>query len=168
MTTRDKVRRLLIALAVVACIAALGIAVASTREVDERGDPIPERADPCDVEVSGDAVDLPACDPAEPALGEIVEQLYPPRDSEALQQVQVGVDLGPRYTGILVVDGVEVPDSQLVRVDGVNQVFFSPGDGQVVDEWAPGRNCVRAIVWPVVEGRGGEGTRSIDWCFEVT
>lgn len=168
LTTRDKVRRLAIALVVVGCVAGLGLAVATTREVDESGDPIAETGDPCAVELTGEAVDLPACDPEAPALGEIVERLYPARDSEALQQVQVGVDLGPRYTGTLIVGGVEVPDAQLVRVDGVNQVFFSPGDGQVVDAWAPGRNCVRAVLWPIAEGRGGEGTRSVDWCFEVT
>lgn len=168
MTTRDKVRRLLIALAVLACVAGLGFAIASTREVDANGDPIPERADPCGVTLSGEDVDAGPCNPRPEALGEVVEQLFPARDSEALQQVQVGVDLGARYTGTLVVGGVEVPELQLVRQDALNQVFFSPGDGQVVEEWTPGRNCVQAIVWPVLEGRGGDGTRTIEWCFEVT
>jgi len=168
LTTRDKVRRTLIALFVLACIAGLGLAVASTREVDANGDPVAERDDPCDVVLSGDDVEAPPCDPQPAALGEIVEQLFPGRDSEALQQVQVGVDLGPRYTGTLVVRGTEVPPEQLVRQDALNQVFFSPGDGQVIEEWEPGRNCVRAVVWPVAEGRGGDGTRSIEWCFEVT
>lgn len=168
LTPRDKARRLAIALAVIVCVAGLGLAIATTREVDDSGDPITERGDPCAVEFTGEAAELPECDPEAPALGEIVERLYPARDSEALQQVQVGVDLGPRYTGTLVVGGVEVPDSQLVRVDGVNQLFFSPGDGQVIESWEPGRNCVRAVLWPIAEGRGGEGTRSVDWCFEVT
>jgi hypothetical protein len=116
--------------------------------------------------ISGDEVDAPACDPNDEAVGEIVEQLFPARDAEALQQVQVGVDLGGRFTGVLVVDGTEVPESQLVRQPALNQVFFAPGEGQVVEEWEPGRNCVRAIVWPIIEGRAE--SRTIDWCFEVT
>ncbi len=170
LTRNDKIRRLAIALAVIGCLVALGFAVASTREVDAVGDPIPERGDPCDVEFSGDVDELPTCDPEITPIGEVVERLYPARDSEALQQVQVGVDLGPRYDGVLVVgpEQIEPPDDQLVRQPALNQVFFSPGEGRVVEEWAPGRNCVRAVVWPVVEGRGGDGTRNVDWCFEVT
>ena len=166
LTRRDKTRRLLIAMFVVACVAGVAVAVANTREVDAEGDPILDSGNPCEVLVSGNDVDAPACDPNDDTLGEIVEQLFPAADAEALQQVQVGVDLGNRFTGVLVVDGVEVPEEQLVRQPALNQVFFSPGEGQVVEEWEPGRNCVRAIVWPIVEGR--VESRNVDWCFEVT
>jgi hypothetical protein len=168
LTSRDKARRLAIALVVIALVVALGWAVSSTREVDADGDVIAESGDPCDVGFSGDVDELPSCDPAATPIGEIVERLFPPRDSEALQQVQVGVDLGSLYDGVLEVDGREVPEEEVVRVAGVNQVLFSPGEGLTVEEWDPGRNCVRAIVWPIVEGRGGDGTRNVDWCFEVT
>jgi len=166
LTAADKRRRLLITLVVIACIAGIGVAINSTREVDANGDVIAESGNPCEVVLSGEDVDAPACDPSEDNLGEIVEQLFPAADSEALQQVQVGIDLGNLYTGVLVVDGVEVPPDQLVRQDALNQVFFSPGDGQVVEQWEPGRNCVRAIVWPIAEGR--DESRTVDWCFEVT
>lgn len=167
LTTRDKVRRLAVALLVIGCIVGLGFAVAATREVDDNGDPIVESANPCDVDVSGDVGSLPECDPTAPEeLADAVEQVFPAEDSEALQQVQVGIDLGNRYTGVLVVGGIEVPESQLIRQEALNQVFFSPGDGFVVEEWAPGRNCVEAIYWPIVEGRGD--SRTIEWCFEVT
>ena len=166
LTTADKRRRLLISLAVVACIAGIAVAIASTREVDANGDVVTQSGSPCEVTISGEGVDAPACNPTDDSLGEIVEQLFPAADSEALQQVQVGIDLGSRYTGVLVVDGVEVPPDQLVRQDALNQVFFSPGDGQVVEQWEPGRNCVRAIVWPITEGR--DESRTVDWCFEVT
>ena len=116
----------------------------------------------------GDVEEFPDCDPQEPVSSEIVEQLFPPRNSEALQQVQVGIDLGPGYTGTLVVDGEEVPDDQLDERPELNQLFFSPGEGRVLEEWLPGRNCVRAIVWPMSEGRDGDSTRDVDWCFEVT
>ena len=166
LTPRDKARRLGIALLVVACVAGIAVAVASTREVDANGDTVLESGDPCEVVLSGDEVEAPACDPDREAISGIVEQLFPARDAEALQQVQVGVDLGSRFTGVLVVDGTEVPESQLLRRPALNQVFFSPGEGQIVEEWEPGRNCVRAIVWPIIEGRAE--SRTVDWCFEVT
>jgi hypothetical protein len=166
LTGRDKIRRLLIALFVVACAGGVALAVNATREIDPEGNPIAEGGDPCAVTISGDEVDAPACDPNDDTLDEIVEQLFPPADSEALQQVQVGIDLGNRFTGTLVVRGIEVPDDQLVREPALNQVFFSPGDGQVIEQWDPGQNCVQAIVWPIAEGRSE--SRTVDWCFEVT
>jgi len=167
LTRRDKIRRFAIAVFVLVCIAGISVAVASTRRFDRNGDPIEDRADPCAVEISGELTEaVPVCDPNAEQLDAIVERLYPARDSEALQQVQVGIDLTNAYTGVLVVNGTEVPESQLIRQDALNQVFFSPGDGLVAEEWAPGRNCVRAVVWPIAEGRAA--SRNVDWCFEVT
>lgn len=166
LTAADKLRRTGIALLVVACAGGLTAAGLRTREVDDNGDAIVESGDPCEVTVSGEGADLPACDPEREPEASVVEQLFPADGAEALQQVQVGVDLGPAYTGSLYIDGVEVPEEQLVRVEALNQIFFSPGDGQLIDEWRPGRNCVRAIVWPIVEGRAE--SRDVDWCFEVT
>ena len=166
LTRRDKVRRTAIALVVVAAAGGLAFAGFRTREVDANGDAIVDSGDPCEVTVSGADVDLPACDPNREPAASVVEQLFPAEGAEALQQVQVGVDLGPAYTGALYIDGIEVPEDQLVRVEALNQIFFSPGEGRVVDEWRPGRNCVRAIVWPIVEGRSE--SRDVDWCFEVT
>lgn len=167
MSGADKLRRVGIAVVVVACIVGLGIAIAGTREVDPSGEAVVEQGDPCEVLISGDEVDAPACDPNREETADIVEQVFPARDSEALQQVQVGIDLGNRYTGVLVVNGIEVPEEQLVRQEALNQVFFSPGEGQVIEAWTPGRNCVEAIVWPITEGRSA--SRPVpQWCFEVT
>jgi hypothetical protein len=170
MTTRDKLRRTGIALLVLACIGGLALAVNATREVDANGDTVTEDQSIDDVVESGDAGILstlpPPPDPNAPQLDEIVEQLFPPRDSEALRQQQVGVDLGAPYTGILVINGVEIPEDELQRRPELNQVFFQPGDGLAVEELSPGRNCVTAVVWREPESR--EESRTIDWCFEVT
>lgn len=165
LTTKDKVRRLLIALVVVACGAGAVVAVGATREVDQEGNVVVDRDDPCDVEVTGSGDPLPACDPSDEPVDELVERFFPAREAQALQQVQVGVDLRGGYTGALVVDGVEVPESQLQRRPELNQVLFAPGEGQVLEEWPPGRNCVQAIVWPIGEGRSS--SRTIGWCFEI-
>jgi hypothetical protein len=167
LTRRDKLRRLGITLLVLACIAGAGVAVANTQEVDSNGDAVVDSGNPCDVDVSGDVEEVPTCDPdAAEVQADAIEQLFPADGAEVLQQVQAGVDLGNRYTGTLVVNGIEVPDEQLTRQRELNQVFFSPGDDQVLEEWAPGENCIRAIYWPIAEGRSE--SRDIRWCFRVT
>jgi hypothetical protein len=170
LTRNDKLRRLLIALFVVACVAGLGVAVANTKRVDNRGEDIVDHGDPDRVVLSGDD-DALGTVPPPPAerddLGDIVEQRFPPRNTEQLQGVQVGIDLGALYTGVLIVNGTEVPENQLIRQRALNEVFFSPGTGNVVEEWAPGRNCVSAVVWEVT-GTRTDGSRTIDWCFQVT
>ena len=170
MTTQDKLRRTAIVLLVLACLAGLGVAVSRTREVDANGDPIAREQDPSGVAESGDSEILatvpPLPDPNAPDIDDIVEQLYPARDSEALQQQQVGIDLGPTYTGVLVLNGVEIPEEQLQRRPELNQVFFQPGDDLAVEELTPGRNCVTALVWSATETR--ENSRAVNWCFEVT
>ena len=161
---------MIVALVVLGCIGLLVLAVQATREVDDEGDPITEERDPDDVTVSGDA-DAIATIPPPPAadaedLDEIVERVFPARDSEVLRQQQVGIDLGARYTGVLIVNGIEIPETQLIRQPALNQVFFQPTDGYAVEELLPGRNCVIALVWRVTESR--DESRSVDWCFEAT
>jgi len=170
LTTSDKVRRVVITLFVVACVAGLGVAIASTREIDDRGEEVPGADGRDDVTLSGDEEALgtvpPPPDDDDTGFDDVVEVLFPPRDSEQLQQVQAGIDLGNRYTAVLVVNGIEVPESQLVRRPETNQVFFTPGDDLVLEAWAPGRNCVQAVVWEITGSR--DDSRTVDWCFEVT
>ena len=90
-----------------------------------------------------------------------VEQLIPTRNAETLSQAEVGVDLAPGWTGVLVVNGEEIPENELDVVAALNQVLYRPPDGL-----ESGRNCVRAIVWQSSESR--EQSRNVDWCFEVT
>lgn len=170
MTTRDKLRRLAIFIVVVLCLVGLGFAASATREVDENGDVVTDEPSVGDVVESGDAevqaTAPPLPDPNAPDLDDIVEQLFPARDSEALQQQQVGIDLGATYTGVLIINGIEIPEGQLQRRPELNQVFFQPGDDLALEELSPGRNCVVAVVWRETETR--EDGRSVNWCFEVT
>jgi len=97
-----------------------------------------------------------------------VEQLVPPRNSEILRQDVTGVDLRPGWTGVLVVNGVEIPEDQLDldNLESLGQVFFTPGDSKAVERYEAGENCVTAVVWRVEESRAD--SRNVDWCFNVT
>jgi hypothetical protein len=98
---------------------------------------------------------------------EIVEALQPGRGDQALQQAQVGIDLASGWTGILVIEGTEVRDREdgLVERPELNQLFFTPDDGLVVERWPAGTSCVAARVWRLAESE--ERSQTINWCFEV-
>lgn len=97
-----------------------------------------------------------------------VEQLIPPRNSEILRQDVTGVDLRPGWTGVLIVNGVEIPEDQLDLDDleSLGQVLFTPGEDKAVERYEAGENCVTAVVWRVEETRAD--SRTVDWCFNVT
>jgi hypothetical protein len=98
---------------------------------------------------------------------DIVEHLRPLNGDEHLRQAEFGIDLAPGYEGTLVVNGVEIPKRQLREVPEQNQVFFTPGEGTVIEELPAGETCVTAIVWRSSQGRGIEDRR-VSWCFDVT
>lgn len=97
-----------------------------------------------------------------------VEQLIPPRDSEILRQEAVGVDLRPGWTGVLIVNGVEIPEDQVDddNVASLGQLLYTPGAGKVIERFEAGENCVTAVVWRVQESRAD--SRNVPWCFNVT
>jgi hypothetical protein len=53
-------------------------------------------------------------------------------DSEVLRQAQIGIDLAPGWTGVLIINGTEIPEDQLTIIPELNQVFYQPADGKEV------------------------------------
>lgn len=90
-----------------------------------------------------------------------VEALIPGRNAETLSQSEVGIDLADGWTGNLALNGVDLREDEINRVDALNQVLYRPPDG--LDS---GQNCVAALIWRVDESE--EQGRTVSWCFEVT
>lgn len=59
----------------------------------------------------------------------------------------VTVDLADRYSGVLLIDGVEIPEDQLERVVGIQQVSFRPGPDKVISRFRAGLNTVVVEYW---------------------
>jgi hypothetical protein len=97
-----------------------------------------------------------------------VERLIPPRDSEILRQEPVGVDLRPGWTGVLIVNNVEIPEDQVFddNLESTGELTYTVGDGKAVEHWEAGQNCVTAVLWRVEETR--DEARNVTWCFNVT
>ena len=101
-----------------------------------------------------------------PVQGGAVERLIPESGDLDLRQARIGVDLAPTYEGALQVDGVEIPDDELQRVPGLNQIFFTPGPGTTTGALAPGRHNATVVYWPVGQTREAAGQR-LTWSFNV-
>ena len=101
-----------------------------------------------------------------PVQGGAVERLIPESGDLDLRQARIGVDLAATYEGALQVDGTEIPDDELQRVPGLNQIFFTPGPGTATGALAPGRHSATVIYWPVGQTRDAAGQR-LTWSFNV-
>jgi len=109
-------------------------------------------------------------DPDPPAAGVIdsaVEQVVPGNGDAALRQGQIGIDLEPGWTAVLAVDGREIPEDQLRRNDPLNQVFFTPGEGQDIEELDPGPHLASALIWRTASQTRDDG-RTVNWRFRVS
>lgn len=103
--------------------------------------------------------------------------------SIVLYQTELGVELALGYDGNLVVNGIAVPDDQLlgavdastltpeqiarfgVRPNGRNRIFFDPGPGKVIDELPQGANTV--TVYYHRDRQPEVDTGSVTWTFTV-
>lgn len=133
-------RRLVIAAVVLLC--AVGIAVAGT--LGQTGDDIEEPI----------------------TSGAAVERLIPRRGSEMLAQEAVGIDLAPGFTAVLILNGVEIPEDQLNRRTGVDEVLYRPSEDGAAVEYEAGENCLVALVWSRDQSRAE--AQPVSWCFNVT
>ncbi|MEX0663535.1 MAG: hypothetical protein WD598_02045 [Acidimicrobiia bacterium] len=69
-----------------------------------------------------------------------------PAPGEILQDA-ITADLRNTFTGVLVIDGIEVPEDQVDRVEPLGQVSFRPGPGKDVARFSPGVHTVVVLFW---------------------
>ena len=97
---------------------------------------------------------------------QVVDALIPAANTQVPQQSSVGIDLAPGWDGVLQINGVEIPEDELVVTPQTGLIMFTPGDGKAVEQFDTGRNCVTAVIWRIEDGRG-TADRQVPWCFEV-
>jgi hypothetical protein len=117
-----------------------------------------------------------------------IESLNPVRGAtQVLQQTAVFVDLAEGYTGVLVVDGVELPTVSLDAIGiqpvgstsdpggqvslpaatiyepGNATLTFEPSDDAPISTFETGRHEVTVVYWKIEDGRNK--SRSFRWDF---
>jgi hypothetical protein len=113
-----------------------------------------------------------------------IESITPVRSAtQVQQQEQIRVDLIAGYTGVLIVNGIELPTvglDTLAQVPGQQvslppEVIFEPGNytlsftptkGAGVEKFATGVNTVTVVYWKITEGRKF-AKPGFTWQFDV-
>lgn len=117
-------------------------------------------------------------------LPELIEEVEPvPEAVQVLNQSRVFVDLETGYTGVLVVDGVEIETVDIqdfatqeageqvelppvtIFEGGNNTLTFVPNDDAPITEFTSGLHRVEVIYWDIEVGR--QRARSFTWTFTV-
>jgi len=95
-----------------------------------------------------------------------VETLLPERNAQVPQQSSVGIDLVADWTGILVLNGTEIPEDELQITPELGLIQYTPAKGKAVEELRAGTNSITAVVWPRSESRE-TASQNVTWTFEV-
>lgn len=107
-------------------------------------------------------------DPEIADAGGAVEAYIPIPNSPAVpRQAEIGIDLADGWTGELTINGTFIPEDQLRRVDPLNQILFTPGEGKEIERLEAGRVLVVASIWRPIDGETREDGRPITWTFSV-
>lgn len=104
--------------------------------------------------------------PEDSARDQRVESVEPVADGTALRQSRIFAQLAANYTGILIVDGTEIPEDQLDRREGLNTVSYTPGPGTETGALKPGQRCAVVVYWPASSTRA-VSSQSYRWCWQV-
>ena len=105
------------------------------------------------------------------------------RAVNAQKKRRTTLELASGYRGVLVIDGQEIPTTDLVAVDpntggqpslafdalfdaSLNTVTFQPRTGATIEEFEAGDHTVTAIYWKLDETR--DQSRSFTWTFRVS
>lgn len=115
-----------------------------------------------------------------------IESTTPVRSAtQVLQQEQVIVDLVAGYTGVLIVNGVEIdtftlgedvapnalpgaqPDVPLVTIyePGNATLTYTPTEGAPIEQYTTGVNIVQVRYWKIIDGP--TRAKSFTWQFDV-
>ena len=110
----------------------------------------------------------------------VVKQTPPPGGTD-LRQATVGAYLQPGYDGRLIINGISIPEAQMVgardpatvdakdlqqnglRPNNRNTVLFTPGPGKVITKLPEGTVYVILRYFP--ERRPNAGSRTVTWSF---
>lgn len=110
------------------------------------------------------AFSAPSQDPVGPKPPQ-VEAVFPQSGDLDLRQSTIVADLAPGYTGYLALDGTEIPEDDLQKVDALNTITLKPVEGSDYQQLPPGRHCATVFYWRIGETR--DEASSFRWCFRL-
>jgi hypothetical protein len=108
-------------------------------------------------------------DPDTSSLPSTVEAVRPGSGELTGLVDDVMIDLRDDLTGVLVINGTEIPEDQLDVIEELGIVSFRPGPDKELTKLHDGVNTVVAYYWPRTEDRPEQlsGTPSHGWTFRA-
>jgi hypothetical protein len=101
-----------------------------------------------------------------PTLPSTIEAIHPERGELTGLVDNVEVDLNDQYTGVLELDGVEIPEDQLDRIEQLGVIGFRPGPGKEFTRLKTGENTVVVHYWLRTDPRP-EKPLTFSWRFRA-
>ena len=95
-----------------------------------------------------------------------ITSFQPPTGAHVLRQGLIAYELDPAYTGVLFVDGLEVPSEQLEPTSLTNQLGYVPTKDKITGVLKPGKHTATAEFW--LRSKTRDYSRSFSWSFFVT
>ncbi len=77
-----------------------------------------------------------------------IESVQPIQDGIASSSSSIVVDLRDDTTGVIILDGTEIPEDQLRRTEDLGLVEFRPGEDREFTRFEPGDHEVTVLYWP--------------------
>lgn len=99
-------------------------------------------------------------------LPNAVQSVLPANGTLVSVQSSVSVDLRDDLTGVLVLDGVQIPENELSRIVPLGELSFRPGKGQVFSRLDAGVHTASVVYWPQTKSRA-DGTNTFTWTFRT-
>ena len=96
-----------------------------------------------------------------------VEATYPGESELDVRQARIGVDLQSGYTADLTIDGIQIPEDELQRVESLGIVYYLPDPSRTTGALEPGRHCAQAFLWQPTRGKREDVGRTFSWCFHL-
>jgi len=102
----------------------------------------------------------------EGTLPNTIEELIPKPGDLVSPQSTIGVNLRDDLTGLLELDGTEIPLDEVVNQTTVGIIEFTPGPDKELTKFSPGTHRITVVYWPRSSTRA-KGSTSYSWQFKV-
>ncbi|HHC08429.1 MAG TPA: hypothetical protein ENK55_06910 [Actinobacteria bacterium] len=112
--------------------------------------------------VVGTVLVLPEGDPAR--YPDAVVGFSPADGDLVFRGARIEFRTDPAYRASFVIDGIPIPDAEVVVVEGTGLHIYEPGPGKTIEAWTPGFHVVEAR-WDRTSGLPDPG--SLTWSFRV-
>jgi hypothetical protein len=96
-----------------------------------------------------------------------VEKVEPTPGGLMRPTSDISIDLSDGYIGRLTIDGINIPDDEIIFVKSLGQLTFKPGKAKSFDKFQEGPHVAQIIFWKSDESES-INPQSYSWDFRVT